>query len=93
MNQEVEHVSRGTKKRRAKRRARTAREALHPRHAELDTPVDWNRIAARYRSMRGRAVKLGYVLIGPRVAASCPEEMQANTDLEMGHLTRGEPTN
>lgn len=83
-------MSRRTKKRRAERRARQAREALHP--PEPDTPVDWNRIAAQFRSLKGRAVKLGYIPYAP-VEARDPEELEANVALELARLTEGTPVN
>lgn len=86
-------MSRRTKRRRSKRRARKDREALKPRPLEPDTPVDWNRIEARYRLMKGRAVTLRYVLWGPRVEARSPEELETNTAIALARLAEREPKN
>lgn len=84
-------MSRATKKRRAQRRERQAREALKPVPRTPDAPVDWNRLRQRYGSMKGRAVTLSYVLCGPRVEARTPEEFQVNLAVALAELGKGEP--
>lgn len=83
-------MSRRTKKRRAERRARQAREATQPVAPQPEL-VDWDRIQRRYGSMRGRSVTLSYVQYGPRVEAKNPEELAANTAIEIARLMRNEP--
>jgi len=86
-------MSRRTRKRRTERRKRKAGEALLPRPPEPDTPVDWDRITARFRSFRGRSLAIGYVPIGPLVEARSPQELVVNTALEIARSSKCEPQN
>jgi len=87
-------LSRGTRVRRAKRRARRAREAIKPTpQPELGEPTDWERVSARYRCLRGRAVTLSFVLFGPAVEARTPAELEAATAVEFARMLKDEPVN
>lgn len=87
-------MSRTTRARRTRRRARKAREADEPTSApEAEAPTDWERVAARFRCLQGRAVKLGFILIGPPVPARTPKELAESTAVALAGLLKDEPEN
>lgn len=73
--------------RRAKRRARRAREALQAVAPETAPPVDWSRIAARYSSLRGRAVTHRYVLLGPPLDQRTPYPQEGRVRRSLQRLS------
>lgn len=65
-------MGKGRDRRRDKRRQR----AQAPRPPDpLPKPVDVDRTAARFRSLIGRGVTLGFLAWGPVVNADTPEEV------------------
>lgn len=87
-------MSRATRVRRASRRARKACEAVKPTPPpQPEGPTDWEQVAARFRCLRGRAVKLSFVVFGPVVEARSPAELEANTAIALARLLKAKPEN
>ena len=85
-------MSRGTRARRAKRRARKA-SIKPPPPREPEGPTNWELVGARFCCLRGRGVKFGFVLWGPAVEARTPAELEANTAIALARLLKDEPKN
>jgi len=71
--------------RRAQRRVKklAREEALKNSPPSPATPVNWDNVRARFANLKGRAVKVGYVPIGPMVEARSPTELEANTAIAL----------
>lgn len=55
--------------------------------------VDWPRLRAKFSSMKGRGVTLGFVAIGPVVDARSPAEMITNTEAALVAAVVDDPPN
>jgi hypothetical protein len=78
-------MSRRKRRRRKTEQAPAAPIAAEPRDL---TDAERSRLLQRFASMRGRAVTVGYVAIGPVVAAKTPEEMVEQTDAAIVAMTK-----
>ena len=81
---------RRTRKRRNRRRSKPA---PAPAPVVPERPVDWPRLRAKFSSMKGRGVTLGFVACGPVVDAKSPAEMIANTEAALVAAVVDEPKN
>jgi hypothetical protein len=83
----VSIVGRGRDRRRERRKERAG-----VRKSELPpAPVNHERILARFRCLRGRAVALGFVPLGPTVEADTPEQLADAVERAAVEATRRQP--
>jgi hypothetical protein len=61
--------------------------------SEKLTDAERARALARYRSMQGRSVRVGFGPFGPTVEARNPQELEEKTEQALVEMTEGEEAN